>query len=82
MPLHVLAQSAEIEQIAGNVFELVAGKGNLEPCEGKENHETCPPACGRRAWIQLTSFPHCRHLPGPLPETWLQNGTLYNDSRA
>jgi len=49
MPLHVLAQSAEIEQIAGNVFELVAGKGNLEPCEGKENHNACAPACGWRA---------------------------------
>jgi len=49
MPLHVLAQSAEIEQIAGNVFELVARKGNLEPCEGKENHKTCAPAFGRRA---------------------------------
>jgi hypothetical protein len=49
VPLHVLAQGAEIEQVAGNVFELVAGEGNLEPCEGKENHKTCAPACWRRA---------------------------------
>jgi hypothetical protein len=49
LSLEVFAGSADIEQIAGNVFELVAGKGNLKPCERKQDDKACATVASRRA---------------------------------
>lgn len=47
VPFHVVAQRAYIEQVAGNMLELVTGKGHLTPCERKQNDKTCPIAPSR-----------------------------------
>jgi hypothetical protein len=52
VPFHVVAERAYIEQVAGNVLELVTGKGHLKPCERKQNDKTCPIASSRRVWSQ------------------------------
>jgi hypothetical protein len=47
--LEVFAGSADIEQVAGDVLELVAGKGHLKPCECKEDGKACAAAASRPA---------------------------------
>jgi hypothetical protein len=47
--LKVFAGSADIEQVAGDVLELVAGKGHLKPCECKEDGKACAAAASRPA---------------------------------
>jgi hypothetical protein len=47
--LKVFAGSADIEQVAGDVLELVAGKGYLKPCECKEDDKASATAASRHA---------------------------------
>jgi hypothetical protein len=47
--LEVFAGSADIEQVSGDVLELVAGKGHLKPCECKEDDKACTTAASRHA---------------------------------
>ena len=62
VPLKVFAGSADIEQVAGDVFELVAGKGHLKPCERKQDDKACTTAASRHAGSQR-SFRLCGHNP-------------------
>jgi hypothetical protein len=48
VPFHVFAERTNVEQVAGNVFELVAGKGYLKPCERKQDDNACATAASRR----------------------------------
>lgn len=45
----MFAGRADIEQVAGNVLELVAGKGYLEPCKCKEDGKACAATASRPA---------------------------------
>jgi hypothetical protein len=47
LSLKMFADSADFEQVAGNVLELVAGKGYLKPCECKEDDKACAAAPSR-----------------------------------
>jgi hypothetical protein len=62
VPLKVFAGSADIEEVAGDVFELVAGEGHLKPCERKQDDKACMSTASRHTGV-CTYLRLCRHNP-------------------
>jgi hypothetical protein len=81
VPLHVIAQCADIEQIAGAVFELMAGVGDLEPGEYEQNRKACGLADLGGTQRCRICIRHCRRLLLANAETWVFGiGQLYIES--
>ena len=49
VPFHVFAKRTDVEEVAGDMFELVAGKGHLKPCERKQHDKARTTAASRHA---------------------------------